>query len=197
MGVTLQKGETVALDKTNQSGLRRVVMGLGWDPAKSKGGLLGRLLGGGSAHVDLDASCVALDRQGKQMDQIWFRQLRSSCGSIEHTGDNLTGEGEGDDEQIIVKLDQVPQEIVTLFFLVNNFTGQDFQQVASAYCRLVDADTNTELARYDLGTQGQHSALIMAKLFRQPSGWAFQALGEPSQGRTFHDLLPVLRRFIQ
>jgi tellurium resistance protein TerZ len=197
VSVTLQKGQTVSLNKADQSGLHRVVMGLGWDPARSKGGFLGRLLGGGSTHVDLDASCVALDRQGAQMDQIWFRQLRSSCGSIEHTGDNLTGEGEGDDEQIIVKLDQVPQEIATLFFLVNNFTGQDFQQVASAYCRLVDADTNTELARYDLGTQGQHSALIMAMLFREPSGWAFRALGEPSQGRTFHDLLPVLRRFMQ
>lgn len=196
MSVTLQKGQTISLDKVSQTDLHRVTMGLGWDPVKAKGGLLGRLLGSGASHIDLDASCVVLDSQGKQLDQVWFRQLRSRCGSIEHTGDNLTGEGEGDDEQIIVNLDRIPQEAAMLFFLVNNFTGQDFQQVERAVCRLVNADTNTELARYDLGSQGQHSALIMAKLFRQTTGWAFQAIGEPSRGRTFHELLPLLRQYI-
>lgn len=195
MSVTLKKGQTISLEKKDSPVLRSVIMGLGWDPVKHEGGFLSRLLGGGISHIDLDASCVILDQQGSLIDQIWFRQLRSRCGSVEHTGDNLTGEGAGDDEQILVKLDQVPPEAAMLFFLVNNFTGQDFRQVASAFCRIMDADTHAELARYDLPSQGQHSALIMARLFRQPEGWSLQAIGEPTKGRTFHDLLPLLRHY--
>ena len=112
MGINLQKGQKISLEKEAGGGLSRIVMGLGWDAAKGKVGMLGGLFGGGGGgSVDLDASCLMFDDGGRLIDTVWFRQLRSKDGSIQHTGDNLTGEGEGDDEQIIVDLTAVPGTI--------------------------------------------------------------------------------------
>ncbi len=109
MGINLQKGQKISLDKEAGGGLTRIVMGLGWDAAKSKGGMLGGLFGGGGGDsIDLDASCLMFDEAGNLLDTVWFRQLRSQDGSIQHSGDNRTGEGEGDDEQIQVNLASVP-----------------------------------------------------------------------------------------
>ena len=189
MAVNLQKGQKISLEKEAGGALTSVVMGLGWDVAKKKG-LFG--FGGGNQSIDLDASCFMFDDNNRPVDLVWFRQLRSKDGSIQHSGDNLTGEGDGDDEQIAVNLARVPAQVKSLVFTVNNFTGQDFSQVENAYCRLVDGQSGKEIARYDLSAQGSHNAQIMAKLYRHNGEWKMHAIGENGQGRTADELLPLI-----
>jgi tellurium resistance protein TerZ len=190
MAVNLQKGQKISLEKEAGGALSRVTMGLGWDVAKSKG-FFG--FGGGQGQpVDLDASVVMFDESNRPVDVVWFRQLKSKDGSIVHTGDNRTGAGEGDDEQIVVDLARVPSNIKSLVFTVNSFTGQNFSQVENAYCRIVNAADQKEVARYDLSVQGAHTAQIMAKLYRHGGEWKMHAIGENGSGRTFEDLLPLI-----
>ena len=193
MSVTLVKGQKISLEKEAGKSLTSVVMGLGWDVAKPKG-FLGKL--GGSGSIDLDASCVLLDAAGAIVDTVWFRQLQSKDGSIVHTGDNLTGAGDGDDEQIRVDLSRIPAHVTTLVFVVNSFTGQNFSKIENAYCRLVDQSSGHEIAKYDLSGGGAHTAQLMAKLYRHQGEWKMHALGENASGRTFHDLMPVIQRHL-
>ncbi len=192
MPVDLVKGQRISLDKEVGGRLSRVVMGLGWDVAK-RGGFLGGLLGGGGGSIDLDASCVMFDEAGRAVDTIYYAQLQSRDGSVIHTGDNLTGEGEGDDEQIKVDLSRVPPNVKTLVFVVNSFTGQDFGRIENAFCRLVDETTGAEIARYNLSGGGSHTAQVMAKVYRgSEGGWDMSAIGENASGRTFRDLMPAI-----
>jgi tellurium resistance protein TerZ len=192
MTINLQKGQKISLSKESGGALSKVVMGLGWDAKKTGVGLLKGVFGGGSGSIDLDASCVLFDEQNKVVDTVWFRQLKSRDGSVVHTGDNLTGEGEGDDEQIIVDLDKVPASVKSLVFTVNSFTGQTFDAVENAFCRLVDNSNKKEIARYTLSSQGPHSAQIMAKLYRHGGEWKMHAIGENGNGRTIESLLPQI-----
>lgn len=192
MPLSLTKNQTISLEKTAGSGLRNVTMGLGWDVAKPKG-FLGKLLGGGES-IDLDASALFFDASGQLLDSVWFRQLKSKDGSVVHTGDNRTGAGDGDDEQIRVDLGRVPASVQTIVFTVNSFLGQDFGKVENAYCRLVNDQGNAEIARFDLSAGGAHTGQVMARLYREAGGWNFQALGTPSKGRTFQDMLPDIRQ---
>ncbi len=188
MSVSLRKGQTVSLEKRGGGTLRVVRMGLGWDAAKKKG-LFGKLR---TQTIDLDASALLFDGAGRLVDQVWFQQLVSRDGSVQHTGDNLTGEGEGDDESIKVDLGSVPTDVQSIVFTVNSFTGQDFSQIENAFCRLIDESNDTEIARYDLTGSGTHTAQIMAKVARDGTGWSMTALGSTASGRTFHDLLPAI-----
>jgi tellurium resistance protein TerZ len=196
MGISLQKGQKISLEKEAGGALSRVFMGLGWDAAKSKGLLGGLFGGGGGGSIDLDASCILFDERNQKVDVVWFRQLQSRDGSIRHTGDNLTGEGEGDDEQIIVDLTRVPAHVKSLIFVVNNFTGQDFSRVENAFCRLVNAANDQEIARYNLSCTGNHTAMIMAKVYRHNNEWKMHAIGETGQGRTYDQLLPQLQSYL-
>ena len=189
MALNLSKGQKISLDKEAGVQLTQIIMGLGWDPVKKKG-LFG--FGGGSQEVDLDASCIMFDEQGAQTDAVWFRQLKSKDGSIIHTGDNRTGEGDGDDEQIIVNLNNVPANIKSLVFTVNSFTGQNFSQVENATCRIINASNNQEVARFNLTTLGNHNAQIMVKLYRHSGEWKMHAIGEIGNGRTFGELMPQI-----
>jgi tellurium resistance protein TerZ len=189
MGVSLAKGQRVSLEKAGGGGLSKVTMGLGWDVAKPKG-FFKKLAG--TPTIDLDASCLLFDGGKALVDQVWFQQLDSKDGSVHHTGDNVTGEGEGDDESIEVDLSRVPPGVETLVFVVNSFTGQDFSQIENAFCRLVDRTTGQEIARYELSSQGSHTAQVMTKVFRDGGGWAMEAIGHNASGRTFHELVPVV-----
>jgi tellurium resistance protein TerZ len=188
----LTKGQSVSLEKRTGESLTRVIMGLGWD-VKQKKGFFGKLVGG-SDEIDLDASCLLFDARGESVDAVWFRQLKSQDGSIVHTGDNRTGAGDGDDEQIIVELDRVPGHVQTLVFTVNSFLGDTFDRIENAFCRIVDATTGQETARYDLSASGSHTAQVMAKVARNGNGWTMTAIGSPCTGRTFHDMMPTIAR---
>jgi tellurium resistance protein TerZ len=191
-GVNLTKGQTVSLEKKSGGALSKVRMGLGWDAAPARG-LFGRKR---AQSIDLDASALLFDGSGKLVDEVWFRHLTSKDGSVKHTGDNVTGAGEGDDESIKVDLSTVPATVSTIVFTVNSFTGQDFSQIENAFCRLVDEAGETEIARYELTGSGTHTAQIMAKVARQGAGWSMTAIGEPATGRTFQDLLPAIKRHL-
>lgn len=189
MSVNLQKGQKISLDKEAGVALSKITMGLGWDAVKSKG-FLG--FGSKTEAVDLDASCVLFDESNKPVDFVWFRQLKSRDGSVNHTGDNRTGAGDGDDEQINVDLNAVPAGMKSLVFTVNSFTGQNFSQVENAYCRLLNASNGQEVARFNLSVQGAHTAQIMAKLYRHNGEWKMHAIGENGSGRTFEELMPQI-----
>ena len=188
MGISLVKGQKISLEKSDGSSLSKIFLGAGWDVAK-KGGLFG-MFGGGDSSIDLDASAILFDENNNVVDNVWFAQLKSRDGSIQHSGDNRTGDGDGDDEQIGVALNQVPANVKSLVFTVNSFTGQDFSQVENAFCRIINGANGQEIARYDLSVQGSHSAQVMAKLYRHNGEWKMHAIGENSTGRTFHDLMP-------
>jgi tellurium resistance protein TerZ len=185
--VSLAKGQSVRLEKHGGGALSRVTMGLGWDVRKTKG-LLG-MFGGGGGDIDLDASCLLFDTSRRLVDQIWFQQLKSRDGSIVHSGDNLTGAGDGDDEMIHVDLTRLPASVEALVFTVNSFRGDTFDRIENAYCRLVDATSSAELARYDLTGAGPHTGQVMAQMTRQNGGWEMKALGVRTRGRTFHEMM--------
>ncbi len=188
--VSLLKGQRVSLRKEGGVALTRVRMGLGWDPIKKRG-----MFGGREVQIDLDASAL-LFAGSQPADIVFYNGLRSKDGSVQHMGDNRTGEGSGDDETIAVDLQAVPAQITTLFFVVTSYEGQTFEQVENAFCRLVDAANDGELARYTLGGGGNYTAMVMAKVFREGGSWKLQAIGEGMQARTPRDAVGQLARFL-
>ena len=189
MSVNLSKGQKISLDKEAGTTLTKITMGLGWDSVTTKG-FFG--FGKKTESIDLDASCVLFDESNSTADIVWFRQLKSRDGSVVHTGDNVTGEGDGDDEQITIDLNRVPANVKSLVFTVNSFSGQDFSQVKNAYCRIVNASNHQEIARFNLSVQGAHTAQIMAKIYRHNGEWKMHAIGENGNGDTFEDLMPQI-----
>ncbi|MFF9584982.1 TerD family protein [Streptomyces achromogenes] len=176
--VSLQKNQTVSLVKGGRPVLSQVRMGLGWEPA-----FRGR-------DIDLDASVIAYGPQRNHIDSCYFGNLVILNGAIRHSGDNLTGEGGGDDEVITVDLGRLPQEVTGLVFTVNSFSGQKFTEVAKAYCRLVDAATGEELVRFDLTAAEPRTGVMMAKLVRQFSGeWDMTAMGDFVKARTVRNMV--------
>ncbi|MBM5459021.1 TerD family protein [Pseudomonas sp. P66] len=187
MALTLTKNQSISLEKTAGSALTKVTLGLGWDPVKA--GLLGKLFG--NQQIDLDASCIMFDADLNPIDLVWFKQLESRDGSIKHSGDNRTGEGEGDDESIYVDLTALPASVAHLVFTVNSFTNQNFERIQNAYCRIINATKNDELARFNLTEQGQHTGVVMANLSRGAAGWEFKAIGKTTNGRTANELVSL------
>lgn len=188
MALTLSKNQSISLEKTGNSGPAKITLGLGWDA--SKAGFFSKLIGD-SGDIDLDASCLVFDEHMKPVDLVWFRQLQSRDGAISHSGDNRTGEGEGDDESISVDLLKLPAAVRHLVFTVNSFTGQNFEKVDNAYCRIVDAVVGKELARFNLSEKGRHTGIVMASLSRGQSGWVFKAIGSATNGRSAEDLVEL------
>ncbi|MCW3782531.1 TerD family protein [Defluviimonas salinarum] len=188
MSITLAKGQQLSLAKN--AGLSRVSMGLGWDAAKPKsGGFFGKVFGGGAVEdIDLDASVIVFDAGKQVLDTVWFRQLTGMGGAIRHSGDNRTGDGDGDDETISIDLSALPASAMHMVFTVNSFLGQTFDKVENAVCRLVDARGNTELCRFNLAEKGAHTGAIMAVLSRASGAWEMTAIGRPTNGRTVKDL---------
>ncbi|MFD4569551.1 TerD family protein [Streptomyces sp. NPDC058467] len=176
--VSLQKNQTVSLVKGGRPLLSQVKMGLGWEPAYR------------GKDIDLDASVIAYGPQRNHIDSCYFGKLSIVNGAIKHSGDNLTGEGGGDDEVIVVDLGRLPQDVTGLVFTVNSFSGQKFTEVAKAYCRLLDAATGEELVRFDLTNAEAQTGVIMAKLIKQFSGeWEMTALGDFVKSRTVRGMV--------
>ncbi|MEU0627084.1 TerD family protein [Streptomyces sp. NPDC005989] len=176
--VSLQKNQTVSLVKGGRPLLSQVKMGLGWEPAFR------------GKDIDLDASVIAYGPNRNHLDSCYFGKLSILNGAIKHSGDNLTGEGAGDDEVIVVDLGRIPAEATGLVFTVNSFTGQKFTEVAKAYCRLVDAATGEELVRFDLTGAEPQTGVMMAKLIKQFSGeWEMTAMGDFVKSRTVRGMV--------
>lgn len=194
MSITLSKGQALSLAK-HSPGLTRVFMGLGWDPVKKSGGFLSSLFGGGGA-IDLDASAIVFDAAKNDIETIYFGNLKSRDGSIQHGGDNLTGEGEGDDEVINVDLSRLNPKAAHLVFTVNSFQGQSFNEVDNAVARLVDQTNDREICSFTLREQGAHTGVVMASLSKGADGWTMKAHGIPANGRTVQDLLAVSKTVI-
>jgi stress response protein SCP2 len=183
--VSLAKRQTVSLTKgAGTPPLRRVAMGLGWDPAA-----------GGRA-IDLDASAIAVGARGKKVDSVWFMSKSAFGGAIEHSGDNLTGHGSGDDETITVDLGALPGDVAAVVFTVNSFQGQKFTDVRSAYCRLVDLDSGSELVRFDITESAPRTGVVMSVLRRSGPVWEMTAIGEFEDGRTVRSMYKVAERIV-
>jgi tellurium resistance protein TerD len=187
MGVSLSKGGNVSLTK-EAPGLSRILVGLGWDVRATDG-----------ADFDLDASAFVTGANGKirsDGDFIFYNNLRSTDGSIEHTGDNLTGVGEGDDESLKINLGQVPADVAKIVFAVTIHDAetrrQSFGMVSNAFVRVVNQDDNKEIARYDLSEDAStETAMIFAEIYRNGAEWKFKAVGQGFAG----GLLPLARSF--
>jgi tellurium resistance protein TerD len=179
MSINLSKGQKVDLTKGNPS-LKSIMVGLGWDVNAFDSG----------ADFDLDASAFLLGASGKcptEREFIFYGNLEHSSGSVKHMGDNLTGEGEGDDEQIMVDLSAVPANVERIAFTVTIYDAerrrQNFGQVSNAYIRIVDEATNTELIRYDLGEDFSiETAVVVGELYKKDGDWKFNAIGSGFQG---------------
>jgi stress response protein SCP2 len=196
MGINLQKGQRISLSK-EAPGLTKLMCGLGWDVIKrSGGGLFGAF--SNTQDCDLDASVFCLDGNGKVRDKtnvIYYGNLSHKSGGITHLGDNLTGAGEGDDEQIIVELSRLPKEIEKLVFIVNIYQciarKQDFSQVKNAFVRLVNLSNNKELAKYNLsGSEYQGmTGMIMAEIYNHNNEWKMAAVGNGVKANGLEELV--------
>ncbi|WP_242731489.1 TerD family protein [Bacillus altitudinis] len=195
MAITLEKGQRIDLTK-GKAGLTNILVGLGWDPVSQGGGFLGKLFGGGGgADIDCDASVLMLknDNFVENKDLIYFGNLKSKCGSVEHTGDNLTGEGDGDDEQVLVNLSKVPGNVNKLVFVVNIYDAlrrnQHFGMIQNAYIRIVDRSNNQELVKYNLKDEyAGKTSLIVGELYRHENEWKFAAVGNGTNDAKLADI---------
>ena len=205
MSVSLQKGQKVNLSKDN-AGLAKVIVGLGWDEAKPSGGggggFFATLFGGAATThqaIDCDASAIML-KNGKFVDRtdlVYFGNLKHKSGTVNHMGDNLTGEGEGDDEQIVIDLSRVPAEYDKIVIVVNIYQAvqrkQHFGMIENAFIRLVDARNNKEMCKYNLTENySGMTAMIFGAIYRHNGEWKFNAMGN---GTTDPGIGELCRRF--
>ncbi|HEY2421101.1 MAG TPA: TerD family protein [Neobacillus sp.] len=197
MAINLQKGQRIDLTKSNP-GLSKILVGLGWDPVQSGGAkLFGALFGGNTANIDCDASVMMLganDRLQNNKDVIYFGNLKSNEGSVQHTGDNLTGDGDGDDEQIIVDLSRVPTSIQKLVFVVNIYDcvkrRQHFGMIQNAFIRVVNPNNQQELIRYNLSEDySGRTCLVAGEIYRNGNEWKFAAIGSGTNAASLSEIV--------
>ena len=198
MAVNLKKGQKVSLVKSDGKKLTKLMVGLGWDAAVQEGGFFKKLFSG-TKDIDCDAS-VFLCKGGKLRDKddiVYFGNLQHYSNSVKHMGDNLTGEGEGDDEQIFVDLDKIPADYDKLVFVVNIYQAVDrkqhFGMIKNAFIRIVDNDTNEELCRYNLSDNYDNMlAMVAGEVYKKNGEWKFNAIGN---GTTDPGLSELSKRF--
>ncbi|ONI40575.1 stress protein [Candidatus Epulonipiscium fishelsonii] len=198
MAVSLQKGQKVSLQKGNE-GLSKVLVGLGWDQAQAKKrGLFGALKS--ESQIDCDGSVIMLqeNKLKSQDDIIYFGNLRHSSKSVIHNGDNLTGAGDGDDEQIMLSLNDIPEIYNRIVFVINIYQAQQrkqhFGMIQNAFIRIVDAKNNTEMYRYNLTDDYTNmTAMIFGEIYRHDGEWKFNAIG---QGTNDLGLNELVKRYV-
>lgn len=191
MSISLQKGQKVSLSKDN-AGLSNVLIGLGWDEVpRSKGGFFAPK----PQPIDCDASVILLQagKLKKKSDIVYFGNLRHESGTVQHMGDNLTGEGNGDDEQIIVDLSRIPNQYDKIVIVVNIYQAaqrkQHFGLIQNAFCRLVDGNKNTEMCKYNLNENySGATALIFGEIYRHNGEWKFNAIGQGTNDTALGEL---------
>ncbi len=194
--VSLQKGQKVDLTKNNP-GISRIMVGLGWDPVEQRGGLFGKR----RPDIDCDASVIMLNENSKIINNenvIYYGNLKYKNGSVQHMGDNLTGAGDGDDEQILIELNKIPSDIQRLVFVVNIYDckarKQNFGMVQNAFIRIVDDNKNQEIIRYNLTEQyAGKTALTVGEVYRYQGEWKFAAIGE---GTNEISLGEIVQRYV-
>lgn len=202
MAINLQKGQKISLSKDNMgnaTNLRRAVVGLGWDAVKKGGGLFG-FGAQQAADIDCDASALLL-RGGRLVsneDVVYYANLHHRSGSVNHMGDNLTGDGDGDDEQITIDLDRVPAEYDRIVIVVNIYRAeakkQDFGLIRNAFMRICDGNTGRELVRYNLSENyAGKTAMIFGELYRHNGEWKMNAVG---QGTADGSLSELMKRYV-
>lgn len=200
MTVNLSKGQRINLSKDN-AGLKKVIVGLGWDAAETKQptGFFARLTAPKVANIDCDAFAVLL--QNGKLDQtrdiVYFHNLQHFSGAVQHMGDNLTGDGDGDDEQIVIDLNKIPPEYDSIVLAVNIYRAEDrhqhFGMIKNAFIRLVDANTNKEMCIYNLtDNYDGKTAVLFGELYRKDGEWKFRAVGE---GTNDGSITSFARRF--
>lgn len=197
MSISLQKGQKVSLTKEGKEGLNQVIVGLGWDEAQStsKGGFLGALFSAPTQAIDCDASALLL-KDGKLVDGkdvVYFGNLQHRSGAVKHMGDNLTGAGEGDDEQIVIELNRVPAEYDRIVFVVNIYQAvqrhQHFGMIRNAFIRIVDTRNGQELCKFNLSDNySGMTAMIFGEVYRHNGEWKFNAVGQATTDPALPDL---------
>ena len=209
--VSLSKGQKVSLTK-EAPGLNKVIVGLGWDPVGETStkttkspGFFGRIFGAKPVEVehassgidiDCDAFAVAVDKAGKVIDTLYFGKKNLFHDSLVHSGDNLTGEGEGDDEQIVVKLNELPSNVERIIVAVNIYKGRErgqrFGNIENAFIHIVNTDGNKEMCKYELSDNSEYADVVtvhFGDLLRSDNGWSFNAVGEPSRANSISEFV--------
>ena len=187
MAINLEKGQKINLQKEDGTALERIMLACGWDTASG-------LFGGCS--IDLDASCALFTENKELVDTVSFRQLHSKDGSIRHSGDNLTGAGDGDDEVINIDLRTVPTNVKSIVFTINSYTGQTFDKVKNCFARVVDTVSGKEICIYKLAEKGKHTGLIMCKIYRHQDSWKVAALGVTCNGQTIQNISEEIKAIL-
>ncbi|KZM72607.1 TerD family protein [Nocardia terpenica] len=186
----LNPGQEVALHEIRKGELTMAKMALGWDPVRVHGARSIR-----AVEVDLDASALLFIGHNL-VDAVYYQQLSSRDGAVRHSGDNLTGEGSGDDEVITVDLARLSQQVTALVFVVTSYAGHTFERLRNAYWRMVDGTTNAELARGNLRAGGAHTGMAVAKVYREDGIWRLAALGAPLQAGHPVETVPQVTPFL-
>lgn len=186
MSVNLVKGEKINLSK-EVSGLNKVVVGLGWDAAKK--GLFGF-----GRDIDCDASAIVLGKKDKYRGVVYYGNKEAENGCVYHHGDNLTGDGDGDDEQITVDLKKMPDSVEKIVFVVNIYDcearKQDFGMIENAFIRLVDETTGKEICRYNLSENYPgKTAMVFAEVYKRDGEWKFNAIGQGTEDKSISELV--------
>ena len=185
MSVSLVKGQKINLSK-EVSGLDKVVVGLGWDAAKK--GIFGM-----TPNIDCDASAIILGENEVYKEVVYYHNVKAENGCVYHHGDNLTGDGDGDDEQITVDLKSMPSSVTKIIFVVNIYAcesrRQDFGMIKNAFIRLVDKSTGKEICKYNLSEDYKgKTAMIFAEVYKKDNEWKFNAIGQGTTDKTIGEL---------
>ncbi len=204
MSINLQKGQKIDLTKGG-GGLKKVMVGLGWDEVKKGGGGFLSIFKQQPQDIDCDASVIICGNNGKIISNdikqcvVYYGNLRHSSGAIVHQGDNLTGAGDGDDEQVMIDISRLPSEVGKLVFVVNIYDartrGQHFGLIENAFIRLVNMENNQEICRFNLSENYNNmTGLVVGEIYRKGNEWKFNAIGQPVQEASRLDALIALYR---